>query len=177
MRAVSIANRYPRLRFDRRAVVRAIHTLDANFFPTKSPGSPSPPRSPRNVFSPPLGELSLVFLSDPALIQLHADFLADPTPTDVITFTGDQAHSLAGEICVSVDAARRQVPPRRRSAASRHHAFSLELTLYLVHGWLHLAGYDDLVPTKKRAMRRAEKRAMRLLLATGQIPAFSFRDD
>ncbi len=108
--------------------------------------------------SPPPGELSVVFLTDTALAQLHADFLADPTPTDVITFAGDPAHGTAGEICVSVDAAAAYA---RKSRSD----FSAELTLYLVHGWLHLAGYDDLEPAKKRAMRRAEARAMRLLEA------------
>jgi probable rRNA maturation factor len=41
-----------------------------------------------------------------------------------------------------------------------------------VHGWLHLAGYDDLLPAKKRRMRAAEQRAMKLLAAAAAIPAF-----
>jgi probable rRNA maturation factor len=45
--------------------------------------------------------------------------------------------------------------------------------LYLVHGWLHLAGYDDLAPAKKRVMRRAEKRAMTLLARARAIPNFA----
>ena len=143
-RAVSIANRHPRLRLDRRAITRAIHLLDAKFPQSKIP---------RAV---PLGELSLVFLTDPALAQLHADFLADPSTTDVITFEGDPALGTAGEICVSADTAA--------AFAKKHHGdFSAELTLYVIHGWLHLAGYDDLQPAKKRAMRRAEARATNLL--------------
>ena len=51
-------------------------------------------------------------------------------------------------------------------------AFSTELTLYLVHGWLHLAGYDDLVPAKKRLMRRAESRALKILRARECLPSF-----
>ncbi|MSU50013.1 MAG: hypothetical protein EXS37_13165 [Opitutus sp.] len=53
--------------------------------------------------------------------------------------------------------------------------FSDELTLYLVHGWLHLTGYDDLVPARKRAMRRAEARAMRVLTRADAIPVFGLR--
>jgi len=149
-REVLIANRHPRLRLDRRAVARVIHTLDAHFSPEKSQIS--------------AGELSVVFLTDPALAKLHADFLSDPTVTDVITFSGEPAAGTAGEICVSVDAALRQ--------AGRPN-FSAELTLYLVHGWLHLAGYDDLQATKKRAMRRAESRAMKLLAASRAVPRFA----
>jgi probable rRNA maturation factor len=109
-----------------------------------------------------------VFLTDPALAKLHADFLGDPATTDVITFEGDASLGTAGEVCVSADTAV--------SYAKRHgRDFSGELTLYLVHGWLHLAGYDDLVPAKKRAMRRAEQRALNLLRAAGVAPRFSWR--
>jgi probable rRNA maturation factor len=116
----------------------------------------------------PAGELSIVILTDPELASLHADFLDDPTTTDVITFEGDPTLGTAGEICVSADTAAAYARTHRRD-------FSLELTLYLVHGWLHLAGHDDLVPTKKRAMRRAEARALRVLERHDAIPQFAFR--
>lgn len=177
-RAVLIANRHSRLRLDRRAVARIIHTLDARF--EISPGEGkflsglTAMGDGRSAIGP--GELSLVFLTDAALAQLHADFLADPSPTDVITFAGDPAQGTAGEICVSVDAALRQASTRRPIAhRPSPRAFSAELTLYLVHGWLHLAGYDDLQPAKKRRMRRAEARAMKLLQAEAALPRFSLR--
>jgi probable rRNA maturation factor len=44
-----------------------------------------------------------------------------------------------------------------------------------VHGWLHLAGYDDLVPAKKRVMRRAETRAMNILRTHDCLPRFTLR--
>ncbi len=173
-REISIANRHPRLRLDRRAVARVIHTLDAHL--------PALGLPPSQV---PTGELSLAFFTDAALARLHNDFLADPSVTDVITFEGDPAFGTAGEICVSPDAALRQISARaasprvrsnRRTAAENHAtAFSRELTLYLVHGWLHLAGFDDLVPAKKRAMRRAEARALRVLDRADAIPTFSLR--
>ena len=113
----------------------------------------------------PDGELSLAFLTDAALSRIHADFLDDPTATDVITFEGNAALSSAGEICVSADTAQ---------TYSRLHDrdFSAELTLYLVHGWLHLAGYDDLKTEKKRQMRAAEARAMKLLESAKVFPKF-----
>ncbi|MCX6951055.1 MAG: rRNA maturation RNase YbeY, partial [Verrucomicrobia bacterium] len=156
-RTITLANRHPRLRLDRRGVLKVIRLLDAEF--SKSP----PPSKIENqkskipsVSAVPPGELSLVFLTDPALAQLHADFLDDPTTTDVITFEGLPALGTAGEICVSADTAKAY-------ARSHRGDFSAELTLYLVHGWLHLAGYDDLQPAKKRRMRTAEARAMKLL--------------
>jgi len=153
-RSLALANRHPRLRVDRRAVARVIATLDAH--PEQFRGGC------------PAGELSLVFLTDPALARLHADFLDDPTTTDVITFEGDPALGSAGEICVSADTAAAYAKKHRRD-------FATELTLYLVHGWLHLAGYDDLQPAKKRLMRRAEARALRLLAAAKIAPRFTWR--
>jgi probable rRNA maturation factor len=160
IRRLSLANRHPQLRVDRRALTRAIATLDANAADFRG-GCPA-------------GELSLVFLPDAALAQLHADFLGDPAPTDVITFAGNLAHAFAGEICISADAARRQLRCPIRASKSRSSArmapslaksdpeeFSSELLLYVIHGWLHLAGYDDVQPSKKREMRRAEIRALK----------------
>jgi probable rRNA maturation factor len=156
-RLVSIRNAHPRLRFNRAAVVRVIHTLDAR---------QSAFRPPPSAIAP--GELSLVFLTDPALAKIHGDFMGDPTATDVITFAGDPAAGQAGEICISADTAAAYARVHR-------HDFSAELTLYVVHGWLHLAGFDDLQPAKKRRMRAAEKRAMTLLRTAKAVPAFRMR--
>lgn len=175
-RSIEIQNRHPRLRAPAAQVRRVIALLDEQFqivpadLPTFTPArrralkaaTPIPPGG-----CPP-GELSLVFLTDPALARLHADFMDDPSPTDVITFEGDATAGLAGEICVSADTARAY-------AREHGHDFTTELTLYLVHGWLHLAGYDDLRPAKKRRMRAAEARALKLLAAHDAIPAFRLR--
>ncbi len=156
-RLVSISNRHPRLAIDRRTLSRAIWLLDTHFAGlAPETGSPFP------------GELSLVFLPDEALAQLHADYLDDPTTTDVITFAGDPAHEVGGEICVSVDTAERY-------AREHDRPFADELMLYVVHGWLHLAGHDDLIPAWKRTMRRAEKRAMALLRASHALPRMTLR--
>jgi probable rRNA maturation factor len=128
----------------------------------------------------PAGELSIAFLTDPALAKIHDHFMNDPTATDVITFEGDAAAGLAGEICVSVDTAAQYVGLplvgrpglARRPAPALQDKFAAELTLYVVHGWLHLSGYDDLQPAKKRRMRAAEARAMKLLQDAKAVPAF-----
>lgn len=198
-RSVEIQNRHPRLTVPAAAVRRAIAVLDEHFrivpadLPTFTPARrtelratlrpPSsalrPPSSALRPASPacPAGELSLVFLTDPALAQIHADFMDDPSATDVITFEGDSTAGLAGEICVSADTALAYVADAqpRATRAERAAAFSAELTLYVVHGWLHLAGYDDLRPAKKRRMRAAEARAMKLLAAHDAVPAFRLR--
>ena len=181
LREILIANRHPRLRLDRRAVARVIHTLDANIATFRPPATASAKKGPSPIAHhlSPTDELSVVFLTDAALAQLHADFLADPAATDVITFSGDPAHGTAGEICISADAALRQIASRKASlpavGSAKEGALSAELTLYLVHGWLHLAGYDDLQPATKRRMRRAEARAMKLLQSANALPYFTLR--
>jgi len=109
------------------------------------------------------GELSVVFLDDPAIARVHADFMEDPSPTDVITFPADPEMESAGEILVSVDQAIER-------AAELGVPFSRELGLYLVHGWLHLAGYDDRTDDARAEMRQAEARALELLEAAKPPP-------
>lgn len=176
-REVLIRNAHPRLAVPRGEVAHAIELLDAH--------------AAKFLGGCPPGELSLVFLTDPALAKIHADFMDDPAATDVITFEG-AAPGLAGEVCVSADTAARYVGlrpgarsrtrdgraparPQLSHAAFLQEKFAAELTLYVVHGWLHLAGYDDLVPAKKRRMRAAEARAMALLRARDAVPAFRLR--
>ncbi len=116
----------------------------------------------------PSGELSIAFMDDRTIGQIHNDFMNDPSATDVITFPGDAAHDFSGEICVSVDHAL-------TVAKEMNLKFEEELTLYLIHGWLHLAGYDDLDDTKRAQMREAEKNVMDLLRKNGLIPDFRVR--
>lgn len=153
-RDLAIHNAHPRLKLDKKAVARVVAILDEH----------------RDKFlgGCPDGELSLAFMTDAKLAKLHADFLDDPTTTDVITFEGQPEFGVAGEICVSADTAA-------AFARTNGKDFSEELTLYVVHGWLHLAGYDDLQPAKKRKMRAAEARAMKLLHAASAVPTFTLK--
>ncbi|MCC5022775.1 MAG: rRNA maturation RNase YbeY [Candidatus Synoicihabitans palmerolidicus] len=154
LREVAINNAHPRLKINRQAVRRVIHLLDA--------------AAHRFLDGPPPGELSLAFVTDAALAELHSQFLDDPTTTDVITFEGDSVFGTAGEVCVSADTAA-------AFAAQHGHDFSAELTLYIIHGWLHLAGYDDLEPTKKRRMRAAEARALKIVQEAEALPSFIWK--
>mgnify|MGYP002140282840 CR=1 FL=1 len=123
-------------------------------------------------------ELGIHLVGAQEMAQVNWDYLRHQGSTDVITFEGDAAAGLAGEICVSADTAARYVGADLASARGRapgaplQKKFSAELTLYLVHGWLHLVGYDDLQPAKKRRMRAAEARAMKLLRTAESVPEF-----
>ncbi|MBT4756928.1 MAG: rRNA maturation RNase YbeY [Opitutae bacterium] len=102
------------------------------------------------------GELSVAFVTDATIGRIHGEFMNDPSATDVITFPANIEMESAGEIIVSVDHARSR-------ADELDEPFSRELSLYLVHGWLHLAGYDDRNETDRAAMRIAEQHALKIL--------------
>ena len=104
-------------------------------------------------------EISVAFVSEATICKLHAQFLNNEDPTDVITFPADKGDSEKfGEICISVDEALKYVSIN---------ALADELTLYLVHGWLHLAGYDDIDENDRLKMRQMEQAALHFL--DGQI--------
>ncbi|MEM8550468.1 MAG: rRNA maturation RNase YbeY [Verrucomicrobiota bacterium] len=107
-------------------------------------------------YSLPPGELSVAFLSHAEMAAVHGRFLNDQTPTDVITFPGDAEMDFAGEICVGVEQAREVAPEHAKSLAE-------EITLYLVHGWLHLAGLDDRSDEDQLQMRLAEAQTLAYL--------------
>lgn len=159
-RPVAVHKAHPGLKLARKEIIAAIALLDTH--------------AARFLGGCPAGELSIAILTDAALARIHADFMNDPTATDVITFEGDPAAGQAGEICVSADTAARFVglTANTKTSAIMQNKFSAELTLYVIHGWLHLAGYDDLQPAKKRRMRAAEKRALTLLRTARAMPSF-----
>ena len=91
-----------------------------------------------------LEEIQVLLISDPRISELHRRFIGIGGPTDVITFQH-------GEIFISVETARRQARAHRTSLAH-------ELRLYLVHGLLHLQGFDDHSPAARRLMGSVQER-------------------
>lgn len=91
-----------------------------------------------------LVEISLV--SDERIAEVHGEFMDDPTPTDVITF-----HH--GEILISLDTAQRQ-------AAENGEPYEREVTRYIIHGLLHLAGWNDLAEAERKAMHEVQERIL-----------------
>lgn len=90
--------------------------------------------------------VSLLLTNDREIGRLHEQFLADPTPTDVISFEIDGS----AEIVLSVTTAKRR-------AREHGHPLHAEIALYIVHGLLHQCGYDDVHKRDRLRMRRAEQ--------------------
>lgn len=98
-----------------------------------------------------IADLSVVFLGDQEMADLHGRLMDDPTPTDILTL--DYGKGMA-EIFISLDTTKRQ-------AAENKNTFSGELRLYLAHGLLHLSGYNDKTPAQRKLMRSAEQKLLR----------------
>jgi probable rRNA maturation factor len=87
-------------------------------------------------------ELDVVLVSDRRIAQLHQKFMKILGATDVITFQH-------GEIVISVEMAR-------RNARRFHSSTGEEIQLYIIHGLLHLLGFDDKVPEQARQMEATQ---------------------
>jgi probable rRNA maturation factor len=94
-----------------------------------------------------LNEVFIWLISDRRMALLHRKFLGQSRPTDVLTFQH-------GEIFISVDTARRH-------ARAFGNSLLRELNLYIVHGLLHLHGFDDQRPTDAQKMKAAQKKILR----------------
>jgi len=108
-------------------------------------------------------ELGIVLVGAKEMARVNRQFLQHEGSTDVITFDhADGSPSpgtppgLHGELYICVDDAIAQA---REFGTS----WQAELTRYVVHGILHLVGYDDLKPELRRKMKREENRLVRRL--------------
>ena len=104
-----------------------------------------------------LGVLSFILNSDAELRAMNKQFLAHDYETDVLTFdlSKEGSNYIEGEIYISID---------RVEAQAVHYGVSIndELDRVLIHGLLHLIGFNDIEASDKAAMTQAEDEALRL---------------
>ena len=93
-----------------------------------------------------LSEIFIWLISDRRMALLHRKFLGQSGPTDVLTFQH-------GEIFISVETAQRH-------ARAFGNSLLRELKLYIVHGLLHLHGFDDQTPDESHKMKAAQERIL-----------------
>jgi probable rRNA maturation factor len=109
--------------------------------------------------------VNIHFLSDTAMRQYHKRFFHDSSATDCMSFPLDEDTN-EGEIRHLGDVF---VCPMTalRYANNTEDPFWKEITLYIVHGVLHLLGYDDVDPASRSLMRRRERSAFSFLKKQG----------
>jgi probable rRNA maturation factor len=95
-------------------------------------------------------EISLAFVDNPTIHGINKRFLEHDEPTDVITFPYSSGKVLVGELVIGVEVALEQ-------ARVGGHEVDAELALYVIHGLLHLVGYDDKDAHDRKQMRVRER--------------------
>ena len=102
-----------------------------------------------------LGDLSLIFCSDNYILDINMRYLQHDYFTDIITFDYCEGDTVSGDLFISIDSVR-------ENAVLYGASFEDELDRVMVHGVLHLLGYDDHTPEDTAVMREKENYYVKL---------------
>ena len=140
-REISVHNRQRKLRFDlpwlRQFALKALAECALHA------AIPDAPLSQ-------LESIEVSVVSDAVIADVHVRFMQIQGPTDVITFEH-------GEIIISSETAQMY-------ASKYGHTLETELGLYIIHGLLHLNGYDDLEKDDAAKMHKLQERILRKII-------------
>lgn len=96
-----------------------------------------------------LGDINVIFCSDPYILDVNVKYLGHDYYTDIITFDYCEGERLSGDLFISVDCVR-------ENASFYGVPFEDELDRVMIHGLLHLVGYDDRTEEQQKQMREKE---------------------
>lgn len=104
-------------------------------------------------------EINIVFVDDPYMIRLNQEYLKKDTTTDVLSFilTDESDDHLVGEVYANSEQITRQTGDYAVS-------FEAELCRIVIHGLLHLIGFDDQTDEEKQTMTEKEDHYLAILL-------------
>jgi len=96
-----------------------------------------------------LQEVNVIFVNDAFMRKLHMQYFQLATGTDVISFRFNSGKDIEGEMYICLDAAQKQ-------AKQYAQTYTQEVSRLLIHGTLHLLGYDDTTAATKKRMTQKE---------------------
>ena len=104
-----------------------------------------------------IGELYYYFCSDEKLLEINKERLGHDFYTDIVTFPLTNCETvLSSEFCISVDRIK-------ENALTFGRSYESELHRVIIHGVLHLIGFDDHTEEDEKEMRNQEEKALELL--------------
>ena len=101
-------------------------------------------------------DINIIFCSDPSILEINIQFLGHDYYTDIITFDYCEGKNISGELYISIDTVK-------ANAEEYEQEFQTELHRVIIHGILHLLGWDDHCDEDIAQMRSAEDSALALL--------------
>lgn len=102
------------------------------------------------------GDISIIFCSDDYILDINKRFLSHDYFTDIITFNYCEGDKVSGDLFISVDTVK-------ANADTYGDGFEREIHRVMVHGVLHLIGYDDHTDAQQKEMRAKEDYYLSLL--------------
>jgi len=103
-----------------------------------------------------IGDISFIFCDDDYLLKINSEFLDHDTYTDIITFNYSIGNELISEIYISTERVE-------ENAVKYKQTFENEIHRVIIHGVLHLCGYNDKLKEEKQIMRDKENHYLSLL--------------
>jgi probable rRNA maturation factor len=118
--------------------------------------------------------ISVVVTDDETIQHLNRQFRGIDSPTDVLSFPGEpvpgEVEPYLGDLILSL-------PYIQRQAEAESHTLSDELVLAVIHGTLHLLGYDHNTPDRQARMWAKQAEALQALDVNIVVPQFEFSSD
>lgn len=102
-----------------------------------------------------LGDVNIIFCSDPFILELNNKYLKHNYFTDIITFDNSQDNVISGDLYISIDTVR-------NNAIEYSATFENELHRVIIHGILHLLGYNDKTKEQSVIMKEMENRCLNM---------------
>jgi probable rRNA maturation factor len=104
-----------------------------------------------------VGAINIIFTSDSEILEINIKYLNHNYFTDVITFNYNESDIIIGDIFISIDRVK-------FNAKEYSNPFQNELNRVIIHGVLHLIGYNDIDLETKKTMIEKENIYLKLLL-------------
>jgi len=104
-----------------------------------------------------VGSITIIFCSDEFILKTNREFLGHDYYTDIITFDYCENRNVSGDLLISIDTVKSNSQEYKTD-------FFDELHRVIIHGVLHLIGFDDKTPELRSIIREEENKALQILI-------------
>jgi len=102
------------------------------------------------------GDITYIFCSDEEILRINKSYLNHDYYTDIITFDYSEGNIISGDLFIAIETVK-------TNSEKFNTEYDEELRRVMIHGILHLCGYDDKTTTEKKIMRTKEDEALGII--------------